>query len=76
MSLNNLELIEEYKHRSQNQESRKIVESPLLQKDVWHTINDLGLRVNEHCRKLTVNFSEFPQGDFKLLVKLFVLRMA
>ncbi len=73
MSLNNLRFIEEYQRLSQDQKFQQLLNNPLLQKDVWHTVKDLNLEVHEHSRYLTLNFSKFPQDWFKLLAKLYVL---
>lgn len=58
---------------AQNTEDRQLLNNPLLQKDIWRTIEDLGLKVNEHCKVLTINFQGIEQDWLKLLVKLFVL---
>ena len=73
MSLNSLKLTREYQDLIQNQEARQLLENPLLQEDVWHTVDDLGLKINEHRRCLRLNFSNFSQDWFKLLVKLYTL---
>lgn len=76
MNLNNLKLIEKYQHLSRNQESQKFLENPLLHKDVWYTVDDLGLKILEHHKNLTLNFEDFYQNWFKLLVKLYTLVVA
>ncbi|MBW4534088.1 MAG: tyrosine-type recombinase/integrase [Pleurocapsa minor HA4230-MV1] len=58
---------------AQNVEAKKLLSNPLLQKDVWRTIEDLGLEVNRHNRNLTINFESIKQDWLKLLTKLYVL---
>jgi len=76
LSLNNLKLIEEYQRLSWKQEPHQLLKNPLLQKDVWHIVEDLKLKVNEHNRYLNLYFSQFSQEWFKLLVKLYILTKA
>lgn len=58
---------------TQNQETRKLLSNPLLQKDIWQTIEDLGLKVNQHDKVLTISFQAIEQKWLKLLAKLYVL---
>lgn len=58
---------------AQNTKDRQLLKNPLLQKDIWRTIEDLGLKVNEHGRLLTIRFKSIKQDWLKLLVKLYVL---
>lgn len=58
---------------NQNQETRRLLNNPLLQKDTWRTIEDLRLKVNEHQKVLTISFQAIEQDWLKLLVKLYVL---
>jgi len=58
---------------AQNKETRQLLNNPLLQKDIWRTIEDLGLKVNEHHRTLTISFQSVRQDWLKLLVKLYIL---
>ncbi|GFE72265.1 tyrosine-type recombinase/integrase [Chroococcus sp. FPU101] len=58
---------------AKNEEARQLLDHPLLQKDIWQTIEDLGLRVNEHHKILTISFQRVEQDWLKLLVKLYVL---
>lgn len=53
--------------------SKKILDNPLLQKDIWLTIEDLGLKVNKHNRILNIKFEQIEQDWLKLLVKLYIL---
>ncbi|MEA5536983.1 tyrosine-type recombinase/integrase [Crocosphaera sp. XPORK-15E] len=57
----------------QNSQARQLLKNPLLKKDVWHTINDLGLEVYQHKRILTINFKKIQQDWLKLLIKLYTL---
>jgi integrase/recombinase XerD len=56
-----------------NESAKKLLTNPLIDKDVWRTIEDLGLEINEHHRILTINFNSVQQDWLKLLVKLYVL---
>ncbi len=38
---------------AQNTKDRQLLKNPLLQKDIWRTMEDLGLKFNEHERLLT-----------------------
>ena len=58
---------------SQNVEAKKLLSNPLLQKDVWRTIEDLGLAVNQHQKVLSINFKPIKQDWLKLLAKLYIL---
>ena len=58
---------------AQNVEAKKLLNNPLLQKDVWRTIEDLGLDVNQHQKVLTITFKLIEQDWLKLLTKLYVL---
>ncbi|MBG1261125.1 tyrosine-type recombinase/integrase [Nostoc commune] len=58
---------------SQNLIARQLLKNPLLQKDVWRTQEDLGLKVNGHRQQLTINFTEISPDWFKLLTKLYTL---
>lgn len=58
---------------TQNKETRQLLNNPLLQKDVWQTVEDLKLKVIEHRRVLTINFQAIGQKWLKLLAKLYVL---
>ena len=66
-------LLKDYQSCSRSDEARRMLDNPLLQKDVWRTIEDLGLSIKEHQRCLTLNFTVFSQDWFKLLVKLYTL---
>jgi integrase/recombinase XerD len=53
--VNELEPLSDYQFLAHNQEAKLLLANPLLQKDVWHTIDDLGLIVNPHSQQLTLN---------------------
>ncbi len=57
----------------QNESARELLNNPLLQKDVWRTIEDLGLSVNQHQKVLTIRFDKIQQDWLKLLTKLYIL---
>jgi integrase/recombinase XerD len=56
-----------------NNTTSKLLNNPLISKDIWHTIDDLGLRVNQHDKALTISFELIQQDWLKLLVKLYTL---
>ena len=58
---------------AQNTEVKNLLRNPLLKKDSWQIVEDLGLEICEHRRIFTFNFSSIRQDWFKLLVKLYVL---
>ncbi len=58
---------------AQNTETRQLLNNPLLQKDIWQTIEDLELKVNENHPVLTISFNSIEQDWLKLLAKLYVL---
>lgn len=58
---------------AQNIETRQLLKLPLLQKDIWRTIEDLKLEVNQHQKVLTISFEAIEQDWLKLLAKLYVL---
>lgn len=45
----------------------------LLNKDIWHTVNDLGLKLLEHRRQHIFNFQQIHPIWLNLLAKLYVL---
>jgi integrase len=57
----------------QNSKAKQLLQNPLLKKDVWHTIEDLGLEVNQHSKVLSIIFKSIEQDWLKLLAKLYVL---
>jgi integrase len=58
---------------TQNIETKQLLSNSLLQKDIWRTIEDLGLKVNEHQKILTISFKSIEQDWLKLLAKLYIL---
>lgn len=58
---------------AQNVEAQKLLSNPLLQKDVWRTIEDLELTINQHQKVLTITFEHIEQDWLKLLTKLYIL---
>lgn len=45
----------------------------LLAKDIWYAEEDLGLRVNQHQRNRTINFSRIQQTWFKEKLKQYII---
>jgi integrase/recombinase XerD len=76
LSFEQLKLVEEYQSKSRCLESQQLLVHPLLDKDVWRTIDDLNLKINEHNRYLTINFTQISQDWLKLLVKVYILLKA
>lgn len=73
MSLDNLNPINNYKELIQNQSASILVNNPLIEKDVWNIVDDLGLKVPLHRNVLTIKFSDFSFPWLKLLVKIYTL---
>ncbi len=74
MTLNESELAPIYQlFQHQTPELGVLLKNPLFNKDVWYTIEDLGLKVDEHHKVLTLDFSGILQDWLKLLVKLYIL---
>ncbi len=62
-----------YQHLFQNQEIRRLLDNHLLNKDIWHQVDDLGLEVSEHLSIWTLNFTEIHQEQLKILAKVYIL---
>ncbi|MDJ0647392.1 MAG: site-specific integrase [Xenococcaceae cyanobacterium MO_188.B19] len=58
---------------ARNVEAKELLSNPLLQKDSWRTIEDLGLKVNQHNKKLAISFKKIEQYWLKVLAKLYIL---
>lgn len=58
---------------SVNESAQKLLYNPLIAKDVWRTVEELGLTVNQHHKILTISFNSIHQDWLKLLAKLYVL---
>ena len=52
----------------------QLLQNPLLQKDIWRTVEDLGLETHEYRKILTLNFRAIQPSWFNLLAKLYVLK--
>lgn len=76
MSLNQFEWIEDYDGLFEEQIPSQVLQNSLIQKDIWHIVEDLGLLIQEHHKALILNFSEISQGWLKLLSKLYILNKA
>ncbi|WP_051482704.1 tyrosine-type recombinase/integrase [Synechocystis sp. PCC 7509] len=72
-NLFNLNLEEDDWLTAQNIETKQLLKNPLLQKDIWRTIEDLKLKVNEHDKVLIIRFESIEQDWLKLLAKLYIL---
>lgn len=73
MSLNHLEWLKDYDDLFEEKIPSQLLQNPLLQKDIWHTIDELNLKISPHNRTLTLSFKAISPDWFKLLVKLYVL---
>lgn len=71
--MNKLKWAENYQYLFQNQETEKLLQNPLLCKDVWHMVDDLGLEVPKHQSRWTLNFEPLSQEWLKILAKLYIL---
>ncbi len=58
---------------AKNIAAKKLLKNPLLQKNLWRTVDDLGLKINQHDRILTINFRPIEQECLNLLSKLYIL---
>ena len=76
--MNSNELITEkvYPFLNQNQEVKHLLENSLLKKNIWQTVEDLGLKIKDHQKILTINFKGFSQQWFEILVKIYTLMKA
>jgi integrase/recombinase XerD len=61
---------------AQKVETAKLLSNPLLQKDIWHTIDDLNLKVLEHDRVLHLNYQKIRQNWLKILLKLYIITIS
>ncbi len=52
-----------------------LLQNPLMQKDVWLTIDDLNLKVNAHRKILTLNLEALKPDWFKLLYPLLHIQL-
>ena len=71
MNLNQFDWLEDYDGFLKKKGQYQLLQNPLLEKDIWQTVDDLQLKIHEHNRMLTINFTGFSQPWFKLLVKLY-----
>lgn len=58
---------------TQSSEDNRLLSNPLLKKDIWQTVEDLGLKTAEHNKVVTLNFKQIKQKWLKLLIKLYIL---
>jgi integrase/recombinase XerD len=56
-----------------NESAQALLNNPLIAKDIWRTIDDLGLKVNQHKKVLTISFESIQQDWLRLLAKLYTL---
>jgi integrase/recombinase XerD len=71
--MNELQLKENYENLLSNLEAKKLLQNELLDKEVWHTVNDLGLKLLEHRKNYIFNFQPICPIWLNLLAKLYVL---
>jgi integrase len=57
----------------QNQDAQALLQNPLLNKNIWHPIEDLKLTVKEHRSPHIFNFEPITQDWLKLLAKTHIL---
>lgn len=72
--MNKLYLREDYPDWIQRLEAEPLLQNPLLKKDIWHTVEDLDLKLNEHHKVFTFKFRDISQPWLKLFCKLYILR--
>ncbi|BDA70006.1 hypothetical protein CAL7716_080110 [Calothrix sp. PCC 7716] len=72
--MSNLNPLEEFQHLFENAEMQKLLDNPLLKKDIWNIKDDLGMEINEHYSSYRLNFEPLSQDWLKLLTKLFCLK--
>ena len=73
MRKNQFDWLEDYDDLFEKKVPSQLLQNPLLQKDIWHTVDDLNLKISPHQRRLTLNFRGIRPDWFKLLVKLYIL---
>ena len=73
MSLNQFDWLEDYDDLFEKKVPSQLLQNPLLQKDIWHTVDDLNLKISPHQRTLTLNFQAIYPDWLRLLVKLYIL---
>ncbi len=73
MSLNQFDWLDDYQDLFEEKLPSQLLLNPLLQKNIWHTVNDLNLKISPHQKVWTLNFQSISQDWFRLLVKLYIL---
>ena len=73
MSLNQFDWLDDYEDLFEEKPPSQLLLNPLLQKDVWHTVDDLNLKISPHQKVFTLNFKTIALDWFRLLVKLYIL---
>lgn len=76
MRLNQLDYLKIYNSLFEDKIPFHLLNNPLLQKDIWYTIDDLGLETHEHQKILNINFSKIQPSWLNILSKLYVLTRA
>ncbi len=71
--MNELKWSDEYPNLFNNQVAGQLLLNPLIAKDIWKTVDDLGLEVNKHDSHWTLNFEPLHQDWLKLLTKFYIL---
>jgi hypothetical protein len=72
--VNKLYLREDNPDWIQRLEAEPLLNNPLLKKDIWQTVEDLNLKLNEHHKVFTFKFGNISQPWLKLFCKLYILR--
>lgn len=73
MSLNQSDWLDNYEDLFEEKPPSQLLLNPLLQKDIWHTVDDLNLKISPHQKVFTLNFKTISLDWFRLLVKLYIL---
>ena len=73
MNLNQSDWLDNYEDLFEEKPPSQLLLNPLLQKDIWHTVDDLNLKISPHQKVFTLNFKTISLDWFRLLVKLYIL---
>jgi integrase len=71
--MSNLNKLEDFEFLFQNPQTQKLLQNPLIIKDIWHIENDLNLKVVKHNSNNTLNFTNLSQSWLNLLAKLYII---
>ena len=67
--MDNLDKLDDF----ENLQIQKLLQNPLLSKDIWNIEDDLNVEVSRHNSGNTLNFENLYQTWFKLLAKLYII---